>query len=117
MGGPQGISMTCDATLSIGLALTAAGMVVALVFMGLTAFVAVSIVFTKAATLPAEPKGLDLGNNPWSGDAGKEPQAAPCLRQIRTPSSDHELKGVPRKPSKKHCAVLVGNPRLKEGRR
>jgi hypothetical protein len=56
--------MTCDATLSIGLALAAAGMVVALVFMGLTAFVAVSIVFTKAATLPAEPKGLDLGNNP-----------------------------------------------------
>jgi hypothetical protein len=62
MGSLQGISMTCDATLSIGLALTAAGMVVALVFMGLTAFVAVSIVFTKAATMPAEPKGLDLDN-------------------------------------------------------
>ena len=51
--------MTCDAALSIGLALAAAGMVLALVFMGLTAFV-VSVAFTKAAPLPAEPKGLDL---------------------------------------------------------
>jgi hypothetical protein len=54
--------MTCDAMLSIGLALAAAGMVLALVFMGLTAFAAVSVAFTKAAPLPAEPKGLDLDN-------------------------------------------------------
>jgi hypothetical protein len=33
--------------------------VLALVFMGLTAFAAVSVAFTKAAPLPAEPKGLD----------------------------------------------------------
>ena len=55
--------MRCDATLSIGLALAAAGMVLALVFMGLTAFAAVSVAFTKAAPSPAEPKGLDLDNS------------------------------------------------------
>jgi hypothetical protein len=52
--------MRCDATLAIGLALAAAGMALALVCMGLTAFAAVSVAFTKAAPLPAEPKGLDL---------------------------------------------------------
>jgi hypothetical protein len=37
-------------------------MVLALMFMGLTAFAAVSVAFTTAAPLPAEPKGLDLGD-------------------------------------------------------
>jgi hypothetical protein len=62
MGSRQGVAVRCDATLSIGLALAAAGMVLALVFMGLTAFAVVSVAFTTAAPLPAEPKGLDLGD-------------------------------------------------------
>ncbi len=38
MGSRQGVAVSCDATLSIGLALAVAGMVLTLVFMGLTAF-------------------------------------------------------------------------------